>query len=111
MCAICEVAEELQRIFDRREEDRINIGFCYFDRHSQIIDGEVFVFNAYQKEYDALALKTKRNGGMAFTFRGIQYPETRRLYSVFAQRSELEELGVDCKTPEFVLVRLIEPLL
>jgi hypothetical protein len=102
MSAVEEWVAELQRRFDRRAEDRESIGYCYFDRHIQVGEGEVFIRNACEKDYDALALKTKRNGGIAFTFRGIQYPETRRLYSVFAQRSELKELGIDCRLPEAV---------
>ena len=97
-----ELVQELQRHFDRRAEDREKIGFCYFDRHVQMVEGEVLIRNACEKEYQALTLKTKRIGGIAFNFQGIQFPEAKRLYSIFAQRSELEELGIDCKVPEMV---------
>ena len=67
-------------------------------------DSEIFIFNASEKEFEVLELKTKRIGGNAFSFRGNQFPETRRLFSVFAQRSELRELGIDYKLPDKIKV-------
>lgn len=94
------VATELQRIFDRRAMDRESIGFCYFDRHAGLANGEVFICNAGKKEFEALGLKTKRLGGAAYSFRGAQFPEAKQLHPVFALRTELQELGIDCKVAE-----------
>jgi hypothetical protein len=97
-----------QRVFDRRQFERNLYGYCYFDRHKQMRKGEVLVCNETEEVFQGMLLKTKRLGGVAYTFSGGQFPDSSKLVSVFAQRSELEELGIDCKTPEFVLDHLIE---
>lgn len=57
-------------------------------RHPEQRNGEVFLSNLTQRDFEALGLKTKRKGYVAFYKDGEIVPEVLGYFPVFAQESE-----------------------
>ncbi len=68
--------------------------------HNERLEGEIFLANLTQSEFDALPVRTKRLAGPARDYQGEVHQRTHQIYlqlwgekecfGVFVQRSELE---------------------
>jgi len=66
----------------------------YNDHHRELREGEIFLMNGSVEDYRTIDWKTKRMGQWACDASG-GVVGTKYLHSIFVQKSELEEAGVN----------------
>lgn len=63
--------------------------------HPELLEGEVWITNAQEADWNSIGWKTKRAGTTAYDKSGCAITTWGRFFPVFVQRSELEQAGID----------------